>query len=107
MLNLKKEVGAKIAKLRKTKGWTQEKFAEIIDINISSLSNIETGNSFPQPSTFEKIIAKLEIKPQDLFTFDEIKSNNEIYEDLIKKIKFIKKDSEKLHIAYAFIKNLI
>ena len=106
-MNIKKEVGSKIAKLRKSKGLTQEKFAELIDINISSLSNIETGNNFPSPQTFEKIIKKLKINPQDLFTFAEFDSDEKIFRDLIEKINFLKSDSEKLRIVHSIIKSLI
>ena len=55
-MNIKKELGEKIKRLRKQRGFTQEMFAELIDISSRNVSNIEQGISFPKPETLEKII---------------------------------------------------
>lgn len=39
-----KEIGARIAKLRKQKGLTQEYLAEKMDVSIQMISNLERGN---------------------------------------------------------------
>ena len=39
-----KEIGARIAKLRKQKGFTQEYLAERMDVSIQMISNLERGN---------------------------------------------------------------
>ena len=45
-MNIKKEFGEKVKRLRKQKGYTQEKLAELIDNSSRNLSNIELGLSF-------------------------------------------------------------
>ena len=46
-LNLKEGFGQKLKELRKSKGYTQEKLAEKLDITPRQLTRIETGDNFP------------------------------------------------------------
>lgn len=39
-----KEIGARISKLRKQRGFTQESLAENMDVSIQMISNLERGN---------------------------------------------------------------
>lgn len=39
-----KEIGARISKLRKQRGFTQESLAEQMDVSIQMISNLERGN---------------------------------------------------------------
>ena len=48
-------------------GLTQEKFCEKIGIEPSSLSNIETGKSFPSMGTILTIMEKFGITPESFF----------------------------------------
>lgn len=105
-VTLKKQLGKRVAQLRKVKDLSQEKFAELADISITSLSLIETGTNFPKPETLEKFAAVLNVNVQDLFNFQE--SNlNEMSKDLIKKIKLIKRDKTRLTALYNFAEKLI
>ena len=45
-MNIKKELGEKIKRVRKSRGITQEQLAEMIDISPRSLSNIEVGGDY-------------------------------------------------------------
>ncbi len=47
MENLKIKLGKRIKDLRKAKNITQEKLAEMINMDITSLSKIETGRNYP------------------------------------------------------------
>lgn len=47
-MNIKKEIGERIKRVRKQRGYTQEELAEIMEISSRNLSNIELGNSFPK-----------------------------------------------------------
>ena len=42
-MNIKKLLGKKIQKIRKTRGITQEKLAELVELDTSSISHIENG----------------------------------------------------------------
>ncbi len=106
-MNIKKQLGQRIAKLRKAKGYSQEKFAELIGIATSSLSYIETGTNFLQPRTLEKIIEVLDVEPQELFRFSTVEKSAELYKKLVKRIATIKDDENKLHTLYEFVQYLI
>lgn len=55
MNNLKIKLGQRIKSLRKNLNITQETLAELINMDITSLSKIETGRNYPQPETIEKL----------------------------------------------------
>lgn len=54
MINFK-ALGKRIKKARKAGGWTQEKFAEMIDVATEYMSRIETGAARPSLTLIEKI----------------------------------------------------
>ena len=55
--------------------------AELLGISTNALSLIETGNGFLTAETLEKILTNLNIEPNELFSFDSLKSNEEIYDN--------------------------
>ncbi len=69
MPTLKEKLGARIKYLRKELGYSQEKLAEIIDMDILNLSNIERGKHFMTAETLEKIAYALRTTERDLFDF--------------------------------------
>lgn len=70
MKTFKEALGAKIKEYRKSRGLTQEKLAEIIDVNQRQLTRIESGENYPSAETFEKICLALEISPDAFFKFE-------------------------------------
>jgi transcriptional regulator with XRE-family HTH domain len=72
MTNFKKEFGANLKALRKTRGMTQEKIAELIDLHYRQMSKIETGDNFPSGRTIEKLCYVLKVSPAELFNFNFI-----------------------------------
>ncbi len=99
-------LGQRIKDLRKIKGLSQEVFAEKIGIATKTLSSIETGNAFMTSQTLEKILEILEITPNELFTFPEQMTNDDMYSYILKKLEFVKNDKERLKIFYNFAKSL-
>lgn len=67
MTNIKKLLGAKISQIRKERGFSQIKFAEMLGLSTNALSIIETGNGFLTAETLEKILEKLNLEPDELF----------------------------------------
>ena len=67
MKTFKEALGTKIREYRKSRGLTQEKLAEIIDVNQRQLVRIESGENYPSAETFEKICLALEISPDAFF----------------------------------------
>lgn len=66
---IKKELGLKIKLYRMQYNLTQEMFAEIVDIEQPTLSNIENGKAYPTFITICNLIAKGGIEPNYLFGF--------------------------------------
>lgn len=105
--NIGKKLGKRIQYLRKQRGLSQEKLAEAINIATTSLSFIETGRGFMTLSTLEKMAIALNVEPHEIFQFVSVRSNEDMYEYLIKKLDIIKNDSEKLNLAYTILKNIL
>ena len=78
MGSLKENLGARIQAVRKSKNLTQEKLAEIINLDTPNLSNIERGKRFVSSETLEKIIKALDIDASDLFEFGHLKTKPEL-----------------------------
>ena len=97
--NLKRLLGLRIAKLRKTKCFSQEKFAEKVGVSPRSISRIENGANYPLPDTLVKIADVLGLKPKNLYDFEYEYSNKELYSSIINKIKLIKDDIDKLKLV--------
>lgn len=82
MGNIKHLLGKRIKEIRKRRGFTQEKLAELADIEIPSLSNIENGKNYPNNDTLEKLSEALSIPPYELYMFDYYKPINELIEEM-------------------------
>ncbi len=107
---IQKQLGQRIQKLRKAKGFSQEKFAEAIGIAPTSLSYIETGNGFLTAKTLEKIVETLNVEPYELFISNDLSSvlsKEEMYNYLTESLKQIKDDPVLLKNAYLFFKGLL
>jgi transcriptional regulator with XRE-family HTH domain len=65
------QIGQKIKKLRELKNFTQEYMADQMDMTQPSYSKIESGETDVSYSKLEKIAKSLEIRPEDIMTFNE------------------------------------
>ena len=100
MDNLKVKLGQRIKFLRKSCNITQERLAELINMDITSLSKIETGRNYPQPETIEKISKALNVDVSQLFLFKTLDSKEEYIDAINKNIQFISENEEKLKVLY-------
>lgn len=64
-----KKVGERIRSLRRQKGLTQEKLAEVTKIEARSIVDIEAGKRNPTLKTLTKIARALGIKVKNIFSF--------------------------------------
>ena len=103
-MKLKHNVGRRIKEIRKKRGFSQEKLAELVDIEQNTLSCIETGNNFCTAETLEKIITALEIEPSELFDFGHYKDNEEL---LVEINTMLKNTPEKIPEVYKIIKAIV
>lgn len=104
---LNKQIGKRIQYLRKQKGLSQEKLAEMLNIATTSLSYIETGRGFMTLTTLENLSKILQVEPYEIFQFTSINSNKEMFDFITNKLNLIKNDSEKLKVAYNIFKNVV
>ncbi len=96
MTDRKKLMGKKIKEIRKNNKITQEIFSEMIGIEPSSLSNIENGKSFPSMGTAMKIMEKFNISPQEFFNFEYFKKEENLEEEILKKLKILSYQNKQL-----------
>lgn len=103
MIELKKSLGKKIQQIRKKKGFTQEKLAEIIGIEVPSMSNIETGKFAPSVETLQKLSIALEVKPSEFYTFEEV-----LPKQMCQQMQTAMQANEKLtKIMYKFFQSIV
>ncbi len=103
---IQKQLGEKIKSFRKIKGLSQEKLAEEIGIATNTLSSIERGNAFMTAQTLEKIIDIFNVTPQELFTFTNNITDEDKYTYILRKLDFVKSDSDKLSMIYNILKSM-
>lgn len=106
-MNIKKEVGERIKRLRKNRGLTQEMLAELVDISPRNLSNIEQGISFPKPETLEKFLNSLNTTTEELFANEHIKASTELINSIYCYINKVKDDKKMLELIYKILRDII
>lgn len=106
-MNLKKCFGQNVQKYRKYRNLTQEKLAELVGVDVTSISAVETGKYFPSADNLTKIVEVLQVNFSDLFEFDSLFSNEEIFNDIVEIISAFKDDKKRLNAVRNFVKTLI
>ena len=107
MENIKRLLGKKISEIRKDRGFSQMQFAEMLDISVNALSIIETGNGFLTAETLEKILLNLDLEPDELFSFGGMKTDEELYNNILKNLSNIKNNRKKLVMIDKLIKAIL
>ncbi|MBQ8459066.1 helix-turn-helix transcriptional regulator [bacterium] len=106
-MELKKLFGQNVQKYRKLRKLTQEKLAEIVGIDATSISSIETGKFFPTADNLQKIALALDIRPETLFFFENNNTNEEICEEIFGIINGFKNDNIRLNAVRNFIRAIV
>ncbi len=102
MSDLKKAIGKRIQNIRKSKKLTQEKLAEMINIEPTSLSYLETGKYSPSVETLQKLSEVLKVQPWEFYYVSDI-SDEEKREELKKALD---SNPKLLKIIYKFYKSV-
>ena len=97
--------GRRIKEIRKRRGITQEKLAELLDLDNQTISRIETGSFFTSFENLEKMAEILNVKIKDFFDFEHLKDNSELKKELILKIAAF--DSKKLEKTAKFVNEFL
>lgn len=89
--------------IRKTRGITQEKLAELVELDTSSISHIENGKYYPSAENLEKILKVLKITPSELFMMEA----NAPIKDLIEEMNSAMQNDENLtRLMYKFYRSI-
>ena len=72
-----KRIGQRIQACREKRGYTQEKFSEMINVTPNFLSAIERGVKYPSMENLIRIIDGLEVSADDIF-MDVIKTGYKV-----------------------------
>lgn len=103
-MTFQQKFGLRVKEIRKRRGLTQEKLAEMISIGVRSLVKIETGNSFPSCDTLEKLIKALGTSNVEIFDFDHVQPNEDL-RNLI--INMMDSNPNKLADIYKVVRALV
>lgn len=102
-MDTKKLLGKRIKELIKEKKLSQEKLAELIEVEPTTLSNIVTGRNYPLLSTLEKILEVLNVDFMDVFNFQ----HHDNTENLISEInKLLMNNPDRVKDFYKIAKAL-
>lgn len=102
-MKLKKLLGERIKRLRKSRNFTQEQLAEIIEIAPRNLSRIEVGESFVTAETLEKLLYALNVTAEELFAYEYIRESKDLLADIYTYLDTIKNDKSQLEKVYRAI----
>ncbi|MGG2201413.1 helix-turn-helix domain-containing protein [Paenibacillus validus] len=94
MADLLSIIGARIRALRKERGWSQEKLAELADLNASYVGKIERGEKNTTFRSLEKVSGALDISMLELFRYMEPVENVSDKDTFAKIINMLQSSSD-------------
>lgn len=100
----KKLLGKRVKELRKRKGFTQEKLAEIVGVEPASICNIENGYNYPSFQNLEKILKVLDSTFLDAFMFEQHKDPQDLVKEIVNLLELY---PDKVKDTYKIVKALI
>ena len=104
MKNIKQRLGQRIKELRKRRKLTQERLAELAGIEIPSLSNIENGKNYPSYETLDKISKAFEIRPFELYLFEDCQSKEELLREMVSAMQNDEQLTRKMYQYFMCVK---
>lgn len=102
-----KILGENIRRLRKSRGLNQDKLAELIGLEIKSLSLIETGKGFASAKTIDKLASVLNVPVSELFISENESCSQIIYTSILSNLELIKNNMYKLQTIDIVLKSLL
>ena len=106
-MDVKKQLGFKIKRLRQKKGITQEQLAEMANISTRSLSGIELGENFMTAQTMESLLKCLGVTIDELFSAEHLKPTEDLISEIDTIINSVKTDRDKIENIYKVVKAII
>ena len=82
-MEIKKKIGKRIQELRQKNGLKQSELAEKVDIATKHQSCIETGKNYPSAELMEKYAKVLNINISELLLIEHIKPKEQLLNELL------------------------
>jgi len=86
-MNKKELLGKRLRELRKRKGINQEQLAEMIDVDPTTISNIENGKNYPSLVNLENLLNVLNSSFLEAFDFEHKNSSENLIYQINEKLK--------------------
>ena len=86
-MNKKELLGKRLRELRKRRGLSQEKLSELIDVDPTTISNIENGKNYPSLINLENLLDILDCTFVDAFDFEHKNNHKDLLNTIIQKLK--------------------
>lgn len=86
-MNKKELLGKRIRELRIRKGLKQEKLAELINVDPTTISNIENGKNYPTLTNLENLLYALDSSFLEIFDFEHKQPNSDLVIEINDKLK--------------------
>ena len=93
-------LGKRLRELRKRKGISQEKLAELINVDPTTISNIENGKNYPSMMTLENLLEVLGSSFLEAFDFEHKDNNVNLLEQIHRRLK---ENPEKIEDFYKIV----
>lgn len=103
-MNKKILLGQRLRELRKRKNITQERLSELIDVDPSTISNIENGKNYPTMNNLVSIIDVLDISFTEAFDFEHKDSADNLVDEII---NIMHKNPDSVELFYKIIKAIV
>lgn len=104
MKEIKRLLGLRVRELRIKKGYSQQKLAELVNIDQRNVSNIECGNSFPSKCLLELACA-LGVELSEMFDFSHLELDCKKMKQVIKE-ELNNLSDENIKIIFRLIKSM-
>ncbi|BCS52632.1 helix-turn-helix domain-containing protein [Geobacter sp. SVR] len=98
-------LGERIRELRRSRGLTQEQFADLIGVEQKHVSRLELGKSFPPIERLEKIAEALQVPLRNIFDFVHLADQEARTASLDEMMKQLNEENQK--IAYKVFNCLV
>jgi transcriptional regulator with XRE-family HTH domain len=98
-------LGERIKEIRKVRGLTQAKLAEMVDIEQKHVSRIESAKNYPTMDRLEKLAVALNVPLMSFFDFKHLENDEVRALSIEEMLKELDEDSRKL--AYKLIRATI
>lgn len=86
-MDTKKLLGKRLRELRKKKNINQEKLAELINVDPTTISNIENGKNYPSMINLENLLSVLGCTFIDAFDFEHKNNRDNLIIQINKKLE--------------------